>query len=516
MQWGTCSSMKKRMKQQLLQNNSPKEAENEIAIFKRLTKLRKQSGQTIRMSLTLRIAAHYCLQLFRSCVLMLLLLILAMILILGPGYRSTHKRILSSQPDENGTYNQLIIQDSMVSAQVTEETIPAEFWPKVKFVFGHLFQKGHTMQLCVAAEQKVNPHQTVLIYHRIYRELWCFVVLLLLMIISDVVRMAYFLVHHHRLDRTLLKPIREMTEMTATISANNLSNRINVEGTKNELRDLAVVINSMLDRLEVSYESQKQFVSDASHELRTPIAVIQGYADMLGRWGKDDPQVLQEGIDAISQEASNMKDLVQDLLFLARHDKKTLMMEISAFDPVELLSEIKKEAELVSPQDKFVMEPAEHVQIQADRNMIKQVMRILLDNAVKYTSAGGTITMGCSAGKNACILTMKDTGDGISPEDLPRIFDRFYRADKARKSEAGGHGLGLSIARIIVVAHGGKIRVRSKLGEGTLFTVEIPYVQEASGEKQIEDEPAVKRTHRFLVRRKAKKAEAAGQESQSE
>lgn len=505
MLWGICSIMKKQMKQPIRKNNPSGEDENEIAIFKKLTKFRKQSGQTIRMSLTLRIAGHYCLQLSRSFLFLLPLMVLFVVLMLGPGARSSRQRILSSLPDEQGIYSQMVIQNAMITAEISEEKIPSEFFPKLQFFFSHLFQKGHAMEICLPGEQITEQHQTVYIYHHLKPILWCFVVFMLFIAVSDMIRMAYFLRHHHRLDKTLLMPIREMTEMTATISANNLSNRINVEGTKNELRDLAVVINSMLDRLEVSYESQKQFVSDASHELRTPIAVIQGYADMLGRWGKDDPQILQEGIDAISQEATNMKDLVQDLLFLARHDKKTLMMEMSLFDPVELLGEIKKEAELVTPQDKFLMEPAEHVQLCADRNMIKQVMRILLDNAVKYTPSGGTITMGCSAEKNACVLTMKDTGDGISPEDLPRIFDRFYRADKARQSEAGGHGLGLSIARIIVVAHGGKIRVRSKLGEGTMFTVEIPYEQKSSGEKQITNDMVEKRSHRFLVRKKTKK-----------
>lgn len=513
MQWGICSIMKKRA---MSENDSKiNHDDREIDIFKTITRFRKQSGQTIRMSLTLRIAAHYCGQLVRSYLRLLPWMILALTLFLGPHYYSVHKRILSSEPTDHGEYSQLVIQDAMVSAQLSNENMPEDVWGRIRFGFRYLFQKGHTMQACFSARQKTGMHETVMIYHDLKRELFCLAALLLVVAILDMRRMVYFLAHHDRLDKTLLQPIQDMTAMAANVSANNLSNRINVEGTKNELRDLAIVINSMLDRLEVSYESQKQFVSDASHELRTPIAVIQGYADMLARWGKDDPQVLQEGIDAISQEAANMKDLVQDLLFLARHDKKTLMMEMSQFDPVVLLSEIKKEAEMVSPQDTFLMQPAEHCELTADRNMIKQVMRILLDNAVKYTSPGGTITMGCAAGSEACILTMQDTGDGISPEDLPHIFDRFYRADKARKSEAGGHGLGLSIARIIVVAHGGRIRVRSKLGEGTLFTVEIPYETNQSGEKTIEESPAVKKTWRFKSRRRTRKGAESGEHTRA-
>ena len=238
-----------------------------------------------------------------------------------------------------------------------------------------------------------------------------------------------------------------------------------------------MVINSMLDRIERSYNSQKQFVSDASHELRTPIAVIQGYVNMLNRWGKDDKTVLEEGITAIAQETESMKGLVESLLFLARHDKKTLLMEMEPFDPCEVVSEVHREAAMVSPDYTFLLQPLEHCRIEADKGMVKQVMRILCDNAVKYTPTGGTITLGVEAWNGGCTLLCSDNGSGISPEDLPKIFERFYRSDSARKAESSGHGLGLSIARIIVVAHGGKIRVRSKPGAGTTFAITLPAKQ---------------------------------------
>ena len=265
-----------------------------------------------------------------------------------------------------------------------------------------------------------------------------------------------------------------MTEMAQTLSAANLSNRLNVAGTKNELKDLAVVINSMLDRIERSYNSQKQFVSDASHELRTPIAVIQGYADMLRRWGKDDPEVLEESLEAISQETHGMKDLVESLLFLARHDKKTLMMEKTSFDALELAREVQREAAMVTPADTFTLDPEEPASLTADRGMVKQVLRILVDNAVKYPPKGSTITIGCVKTATGCTLSVHDQGCGIPANELPKIFDRFYRSDKARQSETGGHGLGLSIARIIVVAHKGKLRVRSKPGCGSVFSIILP------------------------------------------
>jgi signal transduction histidine kinase len=269
-----------------------------------------------------------------------------------------------------------------------------------------------------------------------------------------------------------------MTTAAEKMSANNLSDRINLAGTKNEFKDLAAVINRMLDRIERSYNSQKQFVSDASHELRTPIAVIQGYANMLERWGKTDTSVLDEGITAITQETASMKELVERLLFLARHDKKTLLLETEHFDPTEIMFTVFRDAQLLSAAHKFELKADKHCTINGDKGMLKQLLRILIDNAIKYTPPGGKITLALNVEEKDCVISVQDTGQGISKEELARIFDRFYRSDKARKLQSGGHGLGLSIARIIVVAHGGVITVRSKVDAGTTFLVRLPFVAE--------------------------------------
>ena len=184
---------------------------------------------------------------------------------------------------------------------------------------------------------------------------------------------------------------------------------------------------------------------------------------------------VDEGIAAISQETDGMKDLVESLLFLARHDKKTLMMEVSSFEPAELIREVKKEETMVHTGHQFALEETDPLVIRADRNMLKQVLRILCDNAVKYSPEGTTVSLSCRMDNDhMCCLSVRDEGQGISQEDLPKIFDRFYRSDKARQSETGGHGLGLSIARIIVVAHKGKLRVRSKPGSGSVFSIILP------------------------------------------
>ena len=183
-------------------------------------------------------------------------------------------------------------------------------------------------------------------------------VLLWTLLAFELLRVGYFVRHRKRLNQKVLKPITDMAETAATLSANNLSDRISVEGTKNELKDLALVINGMLDRIELSYNSQKQFVSDASHELRTPIAVIQGYVNMLQALGQGPTKtVLDEGITAIAQETASMKELVERLLFLARHDKKTLMLEMEVFDPLEVMSELHREAKMLSSEHTLCPDP---------------------------------------------------------------------------------------------------------------------------------------------------------------
>ncbi len=432
----------------------------------------------LRLSLTFRIALHYCWQLL--CTTLVACLIVSVIFgcVQFLDMQQTALRICAAQPDDGLSYTQQIIQRSGVSAQLTEDMYPADFADRCQLIADvalspMLLSRTPTLVFPAQSADGRILHITYDLSWNVYVWGW----LMLGVFLCDVVRMLHFLRKRNKLDKRVLAPIRDITDLAATLSASSLSNRINVEGTKNELKDLAGVINTMLDRIERSYNSQKQFVSDASHELRTPIAVIQGYTNMLQRWGKDDHEILEEGITAIAQETASMKELVESLLFLARHDKKTLMMEMEAFDPCDIITELHREAAMVTPEDHFICAPMEHCTIEADRNMIKQVMRILCDNAVKYTPKGGTITMGVESYPGGCTLILSDNGPGISREELPKIFDRFYRSDSARKSEGGGHGLGLSIARIIIVAHGGKIRVRSKLGEGTTFCVVLPEKQ---------------------------------------
>jgi signal transduction histidine kinase len=298
--------------------------------------------------------------------------------------------------------------------------------------------------------------------------------LMLALLVFDVLRAIGFLVGGRRHNRRLLQPIADITAHAQMLSENDLSLRLNVAGAKNELRDLATVFNAMLDRIEAAYNGQKQFVSDASHELRTPIAVIQGYANLLERWAKDDPHVRDEAIAAIVNETGNMKDLVEKLLFLARHDKKTFKLELEHFELRELIEETVRETEMITANHRVETGELTSCILYADRNAIKQAIRVFIDNAVKYTPPGGSIRIACERTQGTVNISVSDNGGGIASADLPNIFDRLYRADAARSGKTTGHGLGLAIARIIVTSHGGKIRVTSQKGAGSTFRIILP------------------------------------------
>ncbi len=271
--------------------------------------------------------------------------------------------------------------------------------------------------------------------------------------------------------KNVLYPIQEVTKMTKEIKAQNLNLRLNVTNAKDELKELIITFNSMMDRIEDAYNKQNQFVSDASHELRTPISVVQGYARMLERWGKEDPDVLHESIEAIRNEAENMKELVDKLLFIARNDKDTLILNKEKFSLSEMMEELVKETRMVNEQHTIEASIEQGLNTYADRNRIKQAMRIFIDNAQKYTEPGKTIEVNLKREENRAVLSVTDSGCGITKEDLNNVFDRFFRADESRDRNKGGHGLGLSIAKIIVLRHGGKINVKSKVGEGSVFSI---------------------------------------------
>lgn len=258
-------------------------------------------------------------------------------------------------------------------------------------------------------------------------------------------------------------------------SIDPMDSDIHISTGNRDLKRIEEAINNLLDRMRNAYKSQSRFVSDASHELRTPIAVIKGYADMLNRWGKTDEKILDEGITAIKNESENMNKLVEQLLFLARGDNGRQPVNMTDFSLSDMIREVHSEAEMIDPEHIYNIDIKDELTVFADISMMKQTARILCDNARKYTPKGNTITLRVMAGKNGekC-FEVQDTGIGIDEKDIPLIFDRFFRSDPARTRETGGTGLGLSIAKWIVDRHGGHFEVISYKDIGTRITVCLP------------------------------------------
>ncbi len=257
------------------------------------------------------------------------------------------------------------------------------------------------------------------------------------------------------------------------INAARLDTRIEVDAAQDDLRSVATAINGMLERIHASYRAQARFVSDASHELRTPISAIQGYANLLDRWGKHDPKALEESIAAIKSEAAHMKDLVEQLLFLARGDNHTLPLQRQSMDLGQLAEVVFKESCMID-EGHLWQSDCQSVMIFADPGLIKQALRILVDNAIKYTPADGRIQIRVFEQDGRAYASVQDEGIGIRADAVPRIFDRFYRADESRARATGGTGLGLSIAKWVVDRHGGRLEVLSREGIGTRMSMVLP------------------------------------------
>jgi len=289
----------------------------------------------------------------------------------------------------------------------------------------------------------------------------------------------------------LLTPLRQMAETARTLDRtfdtrkyHDLEEAISnlevstedarIETGDRDLKGMEDAINGLLRRTQDAYRTQTRFVSDASHELRTPISVIRGYADMLDRWGKNDEKVRDEAIAAIRKEADSMQRLVEQLLFLARGDSGRQSLEIRRVDLTGIAREICEEMRLVDPQREFLLPEQQPVYAQGDAGMLKQTARILVENAMRYSAEGDHITLRTFLNeKGESCLCVQDNGIGMRAEDVPHIFERFYRSDRARKRE-GGTGLGLSIAKWIADAHNAYFDVITREGVGTRITLCLP------------------------------------------
>ena len=236
-----------------------------------------------------------------------------------------------------------------------------------------------------------------------------------------------------------------------------------------ELMGIEAAINNLLVRIRESNRQQARFVNDASHELRTPLAVIGGYADMLERWGKDDEKILNESISAIQTETARMNHLVEQLLFLARGDSGKTQLTMEDVNLADLMREAYEESVMIDEKHVYRFRQEGDPVVSADAGLLKQAVRILIDNAAKYTKEGDEIILSCGTEDGHPYLQVQDCGIGMAESDARHMFERFYRADKARSFE--GTGLGLSIAKWIVDKHQGHFEVLSRQDLGTRIRI---------------------------------------------
>ena len=276
--------------------------------------------------------------------------------------------------------------------------------------------------------------------------------------------------------RRALKPVATITQTAKDIgSGANLSQRIPVPEVKDEIGELALTFNSMMDRLESSFSQMRQFSSDASHELRTPLTVLKGQSELtLGKERK--PKEYQEVISSNLEEIQYMSKVLEDLFMLSKSDENQIALDYESVDLKLLIEEICRHAQIIASEKniKIITAYIERIQVYGDPVRLRQMIWNVIVNGIKYTQPDGEVTISLQEKKDIALITIQDNGIGISNSDLPQIFNRFYRVDKARSREEGGTGLGLSICKFIVDAHKGSIDIESTLGEGTKFKIKLP------------------------------------------
>ncbi len=277
--------------------------------------------------------------------------------------------------------------------------------------------------------------------------------------------------------KSILQPITTMTNLAQRIAFEKIGDRVPIPPANDELTELAKTLNGMLDRLQGGIFRQQKFVSDASHELRTPATVIAGYIEILEKYGSEDKELMEESVEAIRSESQNMKNLLENLLFLARTDQDRQKVYKEKFELSELVGDVMRKMKKVCATHEVELLKNDSAEIFADKTMILQMLRIFLDNATKYTPEGGKISVNSELVGGKIKLSISDTGIGIAPENIEKIFERSTRIDSEDLvKNVRGSGLGLSIAKWIAESHGIKIEVSSRPSEGTTFTLNIPIV----------------------------------------
>ena len=288
------------------------------------------------------------------------------------------------------------------------------------------------------------------------------------------------------LSNQMTKPIKKIQEIISSISEENISTkRIKVSEKNDEFAIVSEHFNELLDKISFYIEQQKHFVEDVSHELRTPVAIVEGHLKLLNRWGKDDPEVLEESLQASLVELQRMKTLVQEMLDLSRAPQVKEQYKDATTNVTEVAKQVVHNFRVLYPEFIFTFDDdlKRDLWIPIYLNHLEQVIIILMDNAVKYSLDRKEIILSLSKGEEHVEIAVQDFGMGMTEEDRKKVFSRFYRVDKARSRERGGNGLGLSIAKELIESYDGEISVTTLLNHGSIFKITLPLTKKDKRKK---------------------------------
>lgn len=298
--------------------------------------------------------------------------------------------------------------------------------------------------------------------------------LLIAMVIMGIGALAASAAIGYALANHLLRPVNQLRHEMNRVATEGFQAELRLEKSrKDEIGELILVYQRMMNELQQSFEQQQRFISDASHELRTPIQIIEGHLNLLQRWGKDDPQVLNESLTTSLQEVARMRSLIEELLDLARSEPKRSNVTTDLLKETEFVVE---ETKRLHPNAKIIIKCNEESAYNAaiSRDAYNQIVRNLLQNAIRYSGNIPIVRIYLTNESNCHRIEVEDNGIGITKDAIPRIFDRFFRVDEARSREQGGTGLGLAIVKMLVEKYDGQISVSSTYGNGSKFTVVLP------------------------------------------
>ena len=275
--------------------------------------------------------------------------------------------------------------------------------------------------------------------------------------------------------KRIMKPVVKMTEAAKHISSSNLDSLIPLKNNGDEIDQLAMTFNDLFKRLKIDFDRERQFTSDVSHELKTPVAVILGQANLLRRWGKDDPAQLDKSIGTIISETKSMEAIIQNLLQMTRIESGRILPSKEEFLLSELTSKIQQELPALDNSAEINFDFDDSLKIITDLELLHQVLMIIISNSLKFCPKPLVLNFKAASHKDSITISISDNGPGFKESTLPHVFERFYRGDDAHTRSAGGSGLGLSIAQTIVESLGGTITASNdEMTKGAKLTVSLP------------------------------------------